>query len=364
MSEKKVGIILDDDFGSKHVPPYPKPSFISFEHPIRINAILNHLERNGIFKDNRVVKVKPKEIDETILELAHSKYHIDVIKKISRIGGGLLDEEVFVTDETFDLAKKAVGGAIEAIEGVMSNKYAQSFALIRPPGHHAYREKSSGLCIFNNIATSILYLRNQLNFKQKIAIIDIDDHFGDGLAHFFYDDQSVLYFSIHEFDFTVGDLGMMDEIGMDEGIGKSINFPVPEGITNEDFHYCLDLLDPILNEFQPALIVVAAGFDMYYADPIGNCSLTSIAYNQFADKILKIAERVCGGRISFILEGGYDIIGLPYCVEAIIKALLKEKYEPPEYEKNISFLDDSKREELEKIKTVLKNLLNPYWDQI
>ncbi len=361
MPEKKIGIILDEDFGSKHVPPYPKPSFISFEHPFRINCILNHLERSGIFKDNRIVKVKPKEIDEAILELAHSRYHIEAIKKISDVGGGLLDEEVFVTDDTFDLAKKAVGGAIEAIEGVVKNSFTQSFALIRPPGHHAYREKSSGLCIFNNIANSILYLRNQLNFNQKIAIIDIDDHFGDGLAHYFYDDPSVLYFSIHEFDFTEGGLGMVDELGIDEGIGKNINFPVPEGITNEDFYYCLDLLEPILNEFQPALIVVAAGFEMYYADPIGNCSLTSIAYNQFAERILKIAESVCGGKIAFILEGGYHIIGLPYCVEAIIKALLKEKYEPPDYEKNLSFSRESKRKELEKIKTFLKSLLNPYW---
>ncbi|MHA1350910.1 MAG: hypothetical protein ACTSPZ_08775, partial [Promethearchaeota archaeon] len=192
MPKKKVGIILDDDFGSKHIPPYPKPSFISFEHPFRITCILNHLERNGIFKDNRVVKVKPKEIDETILELAHSKYHIEAIKKISNAGGGLLDEEVFVTYDTFDLAKKAVGGAIEAIEGVVKNRYTQSFALIRPPGHHAYREKSSGLCIFNNIANSILYLRKKLGYNEKIAIIDIDDHFGDGIAQYFYHDPSVL----------------------------------------------------------------------------------------------------------------------------------------------------------------------------
>jgi len=364
MPDKKVGIILDDDFGSKHIPPYPKPSFISFERPIRITSILNHLERNGIFKDNRVVKVKPKEIGEAILELAHSKYHIDAIKKISKVGGGLLDEEVFVTDDTFDLAKKAVGGAIEAIEGVVKGSFTQSFALIRPPGHHAYREKSSGLCIFNNITNSILYLREKLSYNEKIAIIDIDDHFGDGIAHYFYHDPSVLYFSLHEFDFSEGDIGMFDELGQDDGIGKNINFPVPEGITNEDFYNCLDLLDPILNEFQPALIIVAAGFDMYYADPIGNCLLTSIAYNQFADKILKIAENVCEGKISFILEGGYDIIGLPHCVEAIIKALLKEKYEPPDYEKNISFLDNSKKEEIEKIKSFLKSLLEPYWDKI
>ncbi len=363
-TENLIGIIVDDDFASKHIPPYPKPSFISFENPLRIKSILNHLERINIFNNNRIIKVKPRDVTQATMELAHSKYHIEAIKRVSNMGGGLLEEDVFLTEDTYALAKKAIGGAIEAIEGVISNKYTQSFALIRPPGHHAFREKASGLCIFNNIANSILYLRNHLNFNKKIAIIDIDDHFGDGLAQYFYDDSSVLYFSIHEFDFTEGDLGMVDELGIDEGIGKNINLPVPEGITNEDFYYCLDLLEPILNEFQPAVIVVAAGFDMYYADPIGNCSLTSIAYNQFADKILKIAESVCEGKISFILEGGYDIIGLPYCVEAIIKALLKEKYEPPDYENNLSVLENSKRKEIDKIKTFLKSLLYPYWDHL
>jgi acetoin utilization deacetylase AcuC-like enzyme len=363
MTENQIGLIIDDDFASKHIPPYPKPSFISFENPLRIKAILNHLTRNNIYNDIRIVKVKPRNVTQTLIELAHSKYHIEAVRRISEMGGGLLGDEVFLTEDTYALATKAIGGAIEAIEGVITNKYSQSFALIRPPGHHAFREKASGLCIFNNIANSILYLRKQLNFDQKIAIIDIDDHFGDGLAQYFYNDPSVLYFSIHEYDFTEGDLGLVDELGIDEGLGKNINFPVPEGITNEDFYFCLDLLDPILTKFQPALIIVAAGFDMYYADPIGNCSLTSIAYNQFAEKLLNIAENVCEGKISFILEGGYDIIGLPYCVEAIIKALLKEMYEPPDYERNLTFFYDSKREDIEKIKTFLKKLLNPYWDQ-
>ena len=333
MTENTIGIIVDDDFASNHIPPYPKPSFISFEHPFRIRSILNHLERANLFKNNRIIKVEPKMATESILELAHSKYHIEAIKRISNVGGGFLDEEVFVSDDTYALAKKAVGGAIEAIEGVINGRFNQSFALIRPPGHHAFREKASGLCIFNNIANSILYLRKQLKFSQKIAIIDIDDHFGDGLAQFFYDDPSILYFSIHEFDFTGGDLGMIDELGIDEGIGKNINFPVP------------------------------AGFDMYFADPIGNCLLTSIAYNKFAERLLKIAEEVCKGKISFILEGGYNIIGLPYCVHAVIKALLKEKYEPPEFEKKFSLSDESKREELEKIKTFLTDLLQTLWDK-
>lgn len=364
MTDNIIGLIVDDDFASKHIPPYPRPSFISFEHPLRIRAILNHLERTNILSNERIVKVKPKEISQTTIELAHSKYHIEGIKKISKMGGGLLEEEVFITEDTYELALKAVGGTIEAIEGVLNNKYTQSFALIRPPGHHALREKASGLCIFNNIANAILYFQKHLNIHQKIAIIDIDDHFGDGLARYFYDDPTILYFSIHEFDFTEGDLGMVDELGIDKGIGKNINFPVPEGITNEDFYYCLDLLDPILTEFQPDLIVVAAGFDMYYADPIGNCLLTSIAYNKFAERLLKIAEVICESKIAFILEGGYDIVGLPYCVEAIIKALLKEKYDPPDFEKNLSFFSDSKRNDIEKIRSYLKSLLTPYWNKI
>jgi acetoin utilization deacetylase AcuC-like enzyme len=363
-TENLIGLIVDDDFASKHVPPYPRPSFISFEHPHRIKAVLNHLERNNILSNERIFKVNPREVTKDIIELTHSKYHIEAIQKISNMGGGLLEEEVFLTEETYNLARKALGGAIDAIEGVICNKYTQSFALIRPPGHHAFREKASGLCIFNNIANAIFHSRKLLGFDQKIAIIDIDDHFGDGLARYFYDDPTVLYFSIHEFDFTEGDLGMVDELGIDEGVGKNINFPVPEGINNEDFLYCLEMLDPILNEFQPALIIIAAGFDMYYADPIGNCSLTSIAYHKFACKILEIAEKVCKGKISFILEGGYNIIGLPYCIEAVIKALLKEKYEIPDYEKNLSFSNESNRKDIEKIKNYLKNLLKPYWEKI
>jgi acetoin utilization deacetylase AcuC-like enzyme len=362
--ENLIGIIVDDDFASKHIPPYPKPSFISFENPLRIKTVLNHLERIQIFNNNHIIRIEPREVTQSILELAHSKYHIEAIKRISKMGGGLLDDEVFLTEDTYDLAIKAVGGAIEAIEGVISNRYAQSFALIRPPGHHAFREKASGLCIFNNVANTILYLREKLNFHQKIAIIDIDDHFGDGLAQYFYYDPSVLYFSIHEFDFTEGDLGLMDEIGIDKGIGKNINFPVPEGINNDDFMCCLEFLEPILNEFQPAIIIIATGFDMYYADPIGNCLLTSIAYNHFAQKIIKIAESVCEGKIAFILEGGYDLIGLPHCIEAIIKALLNEKYIPPSYENNLSFVNSSKSLEIDKIKIYLKGILEPYWHEI
>ena len=237
-----------------------------------------------------------------------------------------MGDEIFITEDTFELAKKAVGGTIQAIKSVLNSDVNQSFALVRPPGHHALQEKASGLCIFNNIANSIIYLKKKLHYNKKIAIIDIDAHFGDGLVQYFYDDPSVLYFSVHEFDFVEGDIGFIDELGEGEGLGKSINFPIPMNTSDEDFLEFLDILEPVLNEFTPDIMIIAAGFDLYFADPIGNGLLTSISYYNFTEKLLKIAEKICEGKLVFILEGGYSLIGLPHCVYAVLKALIGEEF--------------------------------------
>lgn len=358
--KKKIGVVVDEDFATKNAPPYPRPMFFSYENPMRIKVIYDYFDRIGLFEDNRLIKIKPKLVDESVIELAHSRYYVDAVKRLSSFEGGVLGEEVFITRDTYELAKKALGGALEAIEGVINNDFNQSFALIRPPGHHALKEMGSGLCIFNNIANSILYLRERLNYKKKIAIIDIDDHFGDGIVQYFYNDPSVLYFSVHEFDFVEGDIGFINELGDGEGLGKNINFPIPMGTGDEEFLEFMDLLEPILKEYQPDLIIVATGFDMYFADPIGNCNLTSISYFKFAEKILKIAEEVCGGKIAFVLEGGYSLIGLPICVHAMIKALLNQKHDKLSFE-NLEFLTESKKYEIIKIKAALENLLKDFW---
>ncbi|MHA2182042.1 MAG: hypothetical protein ACXAAH_11535, partial [Promethearchaeota archaeon] len=228
----KIGIIVDEDFAIKHAPPYPHPLFLSYETPLRIESILNFLEVKNVFRNERIVKIKPNSVEESLLNLAHTKYHIDSIRNFSNRGFGLLNEEIFITENSFELAKKAVGGALQAINSVLNNDVDQSFALIRPPGHHALREKASGLCIFNNIANSILHLRNNGHYTKKIAIIDIDAHFGDGLVQYFYNDPSILYFSVHEFDFEEGDIGFIDELGEEEGLGKNINFPIPLNTTD------------------------------------------------------------------------------------------------------------------------------------
>lgn len=358
--QKPIGIVYDEDFAEKHAPPYPNPAFLSFESPLRLKGIYDFFKQTHFFDDKRLMKLLPRDVTYETLSLAHTTYHIDSIQRISAFGTGLLGEEIYITKNTYDLAKKAIGGTIEAIESVIRGDVAQSFGLVRPPGHHASRMKSSGLCIFNNIAASILYLREQ-GYEKKIAIIDIDDHFGDGLSYYFYQDPSVLYFSIHEFDFTEGDIGFMNEFGEQEGLGFNINFPIPSGIRNKDFLLIMELLDPLLHQFNPDLIIVATGFDMYFDDPIGNCFLTSVAYYQFAKQLVSIAKEVCGGKVSFILEGGYSLIGLPYCVQAIVRALLGESHKEPLFEKR-TFLHPSKYEEVNRIKDILIKLLHEFWD--
>lgn len=361
MTERQIGIIIDDMFGLKHTPPYPKPTFIAFEHPNRIKSMIEILNRDQIFNNPHVHKFSPISIGDDTLELAHSKFHIDAIKRISQGGGGIIDDEVFVAPDTYEVAKRAVGGAITAVEKVFSGVVNQTIALIRPPGHHAFRNKPSGLCIFNNIALAIFYLRQKRNYSGKIAILDIDDHFGDGLAHFFYEDPSVLYISIHEYDFSQVDVGFINELGADKGIGTNINLPVPEGISTDEFLDLIDFIEPILKEFAPSMIIIPTGFDTYFADPIGNGALTSVAFYKFSKKIKNIANQLCDGKIAFILEGGYSIIGLQYCLLALIKGLLDENYTPPPFE--FSTRDDhSNLNSLEKIKKALIQIIKPYWN--
>ncbi len=357
---KKIGILIDYDFANKHIPPYPHPVFFSYESPRRIRAILEYFKNIKLFDNNKICKLNPKLVDESILHLAHSQYYIDTIKRLSKFGSSMLSEEVYITQDTFLIAQKAVGGVIASLESVLNREVSQSFALVRPPGHHALREQSSGLCIFNNIATSIYYLRERMDYTKKIAIIDIDNHFGDGLARYFYEDPSVLYFSVHEFDFLEGDIGFITELGAGEGLGTNINFPIPINTTDQNFMEFSEILTPIITQYSPDLIIIAAGFDMYFADPIGNCLLTSKSYYEFTRYILNLSEQICDGKLVFALEGGYSLIGLPVCVHAVLRALLNESFVQPQFEQ-FDFSDKSKKSEFLKIKKSLTKFLQKYW---
>ncbi len=361
-----IGIISDKDFEMLNEPPFPRPYFEAFETPLRIKCIKDYFEKEKLFEDNRIKKIPIRNLEkiETILELVHTKYHVDSIKYFSNLASGSVGETVFITEETFKLAKKAIEGTITAFNSVISGEVNQSFAFIRPPGHHALRDVASGLCIFNNIAVGIQYLRKIKKNAKKFAIIDIDNHYGDGIAKFFYEDPEVLYFSIHEYDFDQGELGFIHELGNNEGLGYNINFPIPPKTTDKYYLEFFDILEAVFSEFKPEIIIVACGFDCHYTDPIGNCLLTANSYIKFTQKLLILANNVCNGKISFILEGGYSLSALPICSYSIVKTLLGDMVNLPSQEK-IEFpedLDISKV--IAKVKGELNNLLRDYWSNI
>lgn len=357
-----VGIVSHKDFEVLNEPPYPKPYFESFESPLRIKCIMDYFEKMKLFNDDRIKKIPINVYDEKNIELVHSKYHIESVKFFSNLGSGSIGESIFITSDTYALSKKAIDATITALSCVLDGTVNQSFAFIRPPGHHALRDVGSGLCIFNNIAVAIQYLKKIKKTANKIGIIDIDNHYGDGLAKFFYEDPDVLYFSIHEYDFDQGELGFIYELGESESAGKNINFPIPPKTTDKYFSELFDIVNPVFTEFKPDIIVVACGFDFHYTDPIGNCLLTAKAYIEFAKKALDLANKICDGKISFVLEGGYSLTALPICSYSMIKTLIGDQIELP-FEEKIQLPEDPDvPETISRIKTELLDLLKNFWD--
>ncbi|MHA1729478.1 MAG: histone deacetylase family protein [Promethearchaeota archaeon] len=322
-------IVYDPLFGDLNELEQPKPFFETYETPLRVKFTWDYLKKIGYLNNSKLVFKRPKPLNKEDIYLVHSKYHFDLVEKLSEIGMGQLGNLVQVTPDTLDIALLSAGGAYAAISDVYNKKYNQSFAIIRPPGHHAIPDAADGLCVFNNIAIAIKKLRKDLEFKGKIAIIDIDAHYGDGLAKIFYEDPKVLYSSIHEFDFEVGEAGGFSDLGLGNGRGYTINFPIP--FNSDDFYlksYC-SFIGPFLEKYNPEMIIVAAGFDGHFADPIGNLRFTSRGYQYFASWLKKLSNKICDGRVSFCLEGGYNLLIIPHLIESIISEFLPVKLNSP-----------------------------------
>lgn len=356
----------------------PKPFFEAYETPLRTRMIWNYLKKIGYVKrdfkemsktkkdffvnsDIDLVFKQPEIMKKEDLYLVHSKYHVELVEQFSKVGSGQIGNLVQATPDTFHIASLSAGGAYEAISNVYERKCNQSFAIIRPPGHHAIADASDGLCVFNNIAIAIRKLQKDFNFKGKIAIIDIDTHYGDGISKIFYEDPKILYTSIHEFDFSTGEAGFFTEMGANKGLGTTINFPIPLKCGDSFFQEYCSFIEPFLEKFSPELIIVAAGFDGHFSDPIGNLTYTSRGYKFFADWLKKIAEKVCSGRISFCLEGGYNLLILPRLIETIISSFIPVKPRKPiddvPFHLRSIFEEKDENVEMERLRTVFKKRL-------
>jgi acetoin utilization deacetylase AcuC-like enzyme len=231
-----------------------------------------------------------------------------------------LDPDTQTTARSYEAALQAAGGLPALIDHLLAGRLDNGFALVRPPGHHAEAHRAMGFCLFNNVAVGAAYAR-QKHGLGRILIIDWDLHHGNGTQHSFWNDPQVLYFSTHQYPYYPG-TGGLDETGGKEAPGFTVNVPLAGGCLDEDFVQIFErILLPIGRQFQPDLILVSAGFDTYYEDPLGAMMVTPQGFARLTRLVMELARSVCQNRLLLVLEGGYHLEGLRQSVRAVLKEL-------------------------------------------
>jgi len=313
---------------------YYSPKFLAHdpgpdhpETPSRLKVIIDELSRSGLLRTEKCAFVEPKPAQAEDLELVHEPDYIELVEKTCASGGGVLDlGDTVVSSKSCEAGILAVGALINAVNSVAQKETKNAFALVRPPGHHAGAYYSLGFCLFNNIAVAASHLLHRLNFK-RVLILDIDAHHGNGTQEIFYNTDKVLYISLHEDSSGFPGTGFIDEIGEGEGLGYTVNVPLPFRIDDAIYRRAFDeIAAPILNQYKPEFILVSAGFDGHYTDPVGALSLSMKAYAEIFTKIVTLASHLCEDRLVATLEGGYSLNYLGKMVTAVIAKMCNASY--------------------------------------
>lgn len=280
------------------------------------------LERAGLLPALTRLAAPPATVEQ--LRRAHTLGLIEYVQQVSLQGGGLLDQgDTYVTGESYELARLAAGGCAAAVDQIMSGAAHNGFALIRPPGHHAETDRVSGFCLFNNVAVAARQAQVAHGVK-RVAIVDYDVHHGNGTQDIFFEDDSVLFISVHLFaPYFYPGIGGMDEIGVGRGRDFNLNVPLPPYVGDNGYRRVFDeLIEPRLRRFEPELLLVSAGFDAHWQDPLAMAGLSLTGYDAITRRLLGYADTLCDGRVLFILEGGYQLDVLSAGVNNVFRALL------------------------------------------
>jgi len=287
----------------------------------RLVSVMDYFRNGGILE--RVGTLTPSPCSDEDLLRVHKKEYVEFIRAMCARGGGPIDADTFAQADTYDIGKLAAGGVMLAGEVVAKGEFGNSLALVRPPGHHASRDRAMGFCYFNNVAVMARYLQEKQNIK-KILILDWDAHAANGTMDIFYDDPSVLNISIHQdpVSFYPG-TGFAEQIGEGKGEGYTVNVPLRSGAGDSDYVYVLEeLVIPLARSFQPGLIAISTGFDSHKDDFISGLQLTEQGYGFLTEMMLGLAGEVCGGRLIVELEGGYNLEAISRSSYAVANSLL------------------------------------------
>jgi acetoin utilization deacetylase AcuC-like enzyme len=316
---KSIGIVADPIY-MDHITGDSHPE--SSERLRSIYHMLGEEGMKGLFHT-----IQPREATREELEWIHAAAYVEQIEATKGCGHRMLDADTHVSSETYRIAKLAAGGLMVLIDALYDKKIHTGFALIRPPGHHAEARRGMGFCIYNNIAIAARYAQARKHAK-KVLIVDWDLHHGNGTQHSFESDPTVLYFSSHQYPYYPG-TGHTEEVGKGEGEGFTVNVPLPGGQGDSDFaRIYQDILVPIAREFTPDLMLVSAGFDIYYLDPLGGMQVSETGFGSLTRILHQLAEEVCEGRILFTLEGGYHIEGQTESIKNVLLTLRGEPVDP------------------------------------
>ncbi len=334
----------------KHLTGFNHP-----ERPERLSSVLTLLEKEKVFSKVKLLEPEPASFSE--LTKVHSVNYLNYLKEATQ-KAGYLDADTVVSPDSFEAACLASGAVISAVDKILDGEIEKAFCLVRPPGHHALSERAMGFCLLNNLAIGAKHALEERKLR-KIFIFDWDAHHGNGLQDIFYDDSSVLYISIHQSPLYPG-TGNFNEIGEGGGKGFTINISVPPGSGDDFYLYIFKrIVVPIVNEFSPDLIMVAAGYDGHFADYLSQLNLTIKGYTEMTKEICVLASKNCDGRVLFSLEGGYNLEALSHAVLATLNVMasLGLKISEPFKETFITCVDEKK----EKVLALVRKVQDRYW---
>lgn len=313
---RTVGLLYDPAV-LEHQPPTGHP-----EQPARVQSVVELMQRIGLW--DTLIHLPATPATRAQMERVHLPAYLDFVEAVVRRGGGRLDEsDTVASPGTWRTATSAAGCAVGAVDAVMASTVEAAFALVRPPGHHAPRDRAMGFCIINHAAVAAAHAIAAHGLS-RVLLVDFDVHHGNGTQDIFYSNPHVLYFSTHQspaYPFR----GMVEETGDGDGLGYTVNVPLPALVDDAGFAQVFDnILSPLADRFQPELIIASAGYDAHwrnraYVQGIRE-QMTVVGLASLAARLQALTDTYCPGRLVGILEGGYDLEALALGVCATLRA--------------------------------------------
>lgn len=293
------------------------------ESPRRLEVIYGVIEENG--SRMNLERITPRKANMEEIGTNHSPRYVEKIASTAGKRSTFLDPDTSTCADSWDAAAMAVGGLLNLVDAVVEEKVRNGFALVRPPGHHAEWDRAMGFCLFNNIAIAARYALAH-HGMERIAIVDWDLHHGNGTQHSFYDDPRVLFISTHQFPHYPG-TGSLRETGRGEGEGHTVNVPFAPGAGDREYAAVFHMIvGPLFEAYKPELVLVSAGFDAHYRDPLGAMQVSEDGYEQLTQILMHLTAELCSSRLILTLEGGYDLTALGQSVGRIVNCLAS--YDP------------------------------------